>query len=80
MRLGEMPEELERLADAMDDMASRLRNLVGAVVKESQQLAGSAGDFSAMSEEIAASSCEYLGGNAQDLGRRRASGPGHDRS
>lgn len=56
VRLGEMPDELARLAHAMDDMASRLRNLVGAVVKESQQLAASAGDFSAMSEEIAASS------------------------
>lgn len=56
VRLGEMPEELARLAHAMDDMASRLRNLVGAVVRESQQLAASAGDFSAMSEEIAASS------------------------
>jgi len=58
VRLGEMPEELERLAHAMDDMASRLRELVGAVVRESQQLAASAGDFSAMSEEIAASSGE----------------------
>lgn len=58
VRLGEMPEELGRLAHAMDDMAARLRNLVSAVVKESQQLAASAGDFSAMSEEIAASSGE----------------------
>jgi methyl-accepting chemotaxis protein len=56
VRLGEMPDELARLAHAMDDMASRLRQLVGAVVRESQQLSSSAGDFSAMSEEIAASS------------------------
>jgi methyl-accepting chemotaxis protein len=56
VRLGEMPEELGRLAHAMDNMAARLRDLVSAVVRESQQLAASAGDFSAMSEEIAASS------------------------
>jgi methyl-accepting chemotaxis protein len=56
VHLGDMPEELARLAHAMDNMAARLRAVVGAVVKESQQLAGSAGDFSAMSEEIAASS------------------------
>jgi methyl-accepting chemotaxis protein len=58
---GEMPEELARLAHAMDNMAARLRALVSAVVKESQQLAASAGDFSAMSEEIAASSGQISG-------------------
>ena len=58
VRLGEMPEELARLAHAMDDMASRLRELVGALVREAQQLSSSAADFSAMSEEIAASSGE----------------------
>jgi methyl-accepting chemotaxis protein len=56
--LGQMPVELERLARAMDNMAARLRELVGAVVREAQQLSSSAGDFSAMSEEIAASSGE----------------------
>ncbi|MFN8653223.1 MAG: HAMP domain-containing methyl-accepting chemotaxis protein [Gemmatimonadales bacterium] len=55
-QLGAMPDELARLGLAMDNMASRLRTVVGAVVRESQQLASSAGDFSAMSEEIAASS------------------------
>ena len=54
--VGQMPEELARLAHAMDNMAARLRAVVGTVIKESQQLAASAGDFSAMSEEIAASS------------------------
>ncbi len=58
VQLNNMPEELERLARAMDDMASRLRGLVGSVVNEAQQLSASAGDFSAMSEEIAASSGE----------------------
>jgi methyl-accepting chemotaxis protein len=58
VQLNEMPEELERMARAMDDMASRLRGLVGSVVNEAQQLSASAGDFSAMSEEIAASSGE----------------------
>ncbi len=58
VQLGQMPDELARLASAMDDMASRLREVVAAVVKESQQLSGSAGDFSAISEEIAASSGE----------------------
>ncbi|MEO8138518.1 MAG: methyl-accepting chemotaxis protein [Gemmatimonadota bacterium] len=56
--LGHMPEELARLARAMDDMSARLREVVGSVVKEAQQVSGSAGDFSAISEEIAASSGE----------------------
>ena len=56
MGLGEMPEELARLSHAMEDMALRLRQLVGSVVREAQQLSTSAGDFSVMSEEIAASS------------------------
>jgi methyl-accepting chemotaxis protein len=58
VQLGHMPDELARLARAMDDMASRLREVVSSVVTESQQLSGSAGDFSAISEEIAASSGE----------------------
>jgi len=56
--LGEMPTELGRLAAAMDEMAARLRGVVGIVVKESNQISGSASDFSAMSEELAASSGE----------------------
>jgi methyl-accepting chemotaxis protein len=58
VQLGDMPDELARLASALDDMASRLRTVVSEVVKEAQQLSNSAGDFSAMSEEIAASSGE----------------------
>jgi methyl-accepting chemotaxis protein len=58
VQLREMPDELARLARAMDDMTARLRGVVSTVVRESQQLSASAGDFSAMSEEIAASSGE----------------------
>ncbi len=58
IQLGQMPEELQRLAAAMDNMASRLRAVVSAVVNDAVQISGSASDFSAMSEEIAASSGE----------------------
>ena len=58
VRLGAMPTELDRLARAMDDMGGRLRNVVLAVVGEASQIGNSAGDFSAMSEELAASSAE----------------------
>ncbi|MBW8773124.1 MAG: methyl-accepting chemotaxis protein, partial [Gemmatimonadetes bacterium] len=58
VHLGEMPMELAALANAMDGMGARLRQVLGAVVKESQAISGSASDFSAMSEELAASSGE----------------------
>jgi methyl-accepting chemotaxis protein len=58
VQLGDMPVELQRLARALDDMAARLREVVTAVVREAQQVSGSASDFSAMSEQIAASSGE----------------------
>jgi methyl-accepting chemotaxis protein len=58
VQLGVMPDELRRPALALEGMTTRLREVVGALVKESQQLSASAGDFSAMSEEIAASSGE----------------------
>jgi methyl-accepting chemotaxis protein len=58
VRLGGMPTELERLSRAMDDMGSRLRSVVVAVVGEASQIGNSASDFSAMSEELAASSGE----------------------
>ena len=61
MGLGKMPDELARLSHAMDDMALRLRQLVGSVVREAQQLSTTAGDFSVMSEEIAASSGQISG-------------------
>lgn len=58
VRLGEMPTELGRLAGAMDNMGTRLRTVVGAVVKEATDMGSSASDFSAMSQELAASSGE----------------------
>jgi methyl-accepting chemotaxis protein len=58
VRLGSMPTELERLSRAMDDMGGRLRTVVVAVVGEASQIDNSASDFSAMSEELAASSGE----------------------
>jgi len=54
----DMPAELERLALAMDHMGARLRDIVGAVARESNIISASATDFSAMSEELAASSGE----------------------
>jgi methyl-accepting chemotaxis protein len=56
VQLGRMPTELDQLARAMDGMASRLRSVVVAVVNEASQIGNSATDFSAMSEELAASS------------------------
>jgi len=53
-----MPTEIERLARAMDDMGSRLRGVVQAVNGEAAQMGNSASDFSAVSEELAASSGE----------------------
>jgi methyl-accepting chemotaxis protein len=56
VQLGEMPTELDQLARAMDLMASRLRGVVVSVVGEASQIGNSATDFSAMSEQLAASS------------------------
>ncbi|HKH29295.1 MAG TPA: methyl-accepting chemotaxis protein, partial [Sphingomicrobium sp.] len=47
-----------QLARAMDDMGGRLRGVVVSVVGEASQIGNSASDFSAMSEELAASSGE----------------------
>src|SRR5215207_857199 len=58
VQLGKMPTELDLLAKAMDGMASRLRGVVVSVVGEASQIGNSATDFSAMSEELAASSGE----------------------
>jgi methyl-accepting chemotaxis protein len=58
VQLARMPTELERLSRAMDDMGSRLRKVVVSVVGEASQIGNSASDFSAMSEELAASSGE----------------------
>ena len=56
VQLGKMPTELEQLARAMDSMAGRLRGVVVSVVKEASHIGNSATDFSAMSEQLAASS------------------------
>jgi methyl-accepting chemotaxis protein len=56
VQLGEMPTELDQLARAMDSMAARLRGVVVSVVSEASQIGNSATDFSAMSEQLAASS------------------------
>ncbi|HEU4681547.1 MAG TPA: methyl-accepting chemotaxis protein, partial [Gemmatimonadales bacterium] len=58
VQLGRMPTELDVLARAMDAMASKLRGVVVSVVGEASQMGNSATDFSAMSEELAASSGE----------------------
>jgi methyl-accepting chemotaxis protein len=58
MQLHRMPTELERLSRAMDEMGARLRNVVVSVVGEASQIGNSATDFSAMSEQLAASSGE----------------------
>jgi methyl-accepting chemotaxis protein len=56
VQLGQMPTELDQLARAMDSMAARLRGVVVSVVNEASQIGNSATDFSAMSEQLAASS------------------------
>jgi methyl-accepting chemotaxis protein len=58
VQLNKMPTELDQLARAMDVMAGRLRGVVVSVVKEASQIGNSASDFSAMSQELAASSGE----------------------
>jgi methyl-accepting chemotaxis protein len=58
VKLGAMPDELARLARAMDDMSAKLRTVLQAVSAEAAQISGSASDFSAMSEELASSSGE----------------------
>ncbi|HVH67271.1 MAG TPA: HAMP domain-containing methyl-accepting chemotaxis protein [Gemmatimonadales bacterium] len=55
---GVMPREFRVLADAMQHMADRLRQIVGEVIGESDLIASSAGDLSAVSEQLAASSSE----------------------
>jgi len=55
---GEMPTELALLAGALEAMRVRLRALVEAVVGESHRISASAGDYSAMSQELAATSGE----------------------
>jgi methyl-accepting chemotaxis protein len=55
---GHMPRDIQVLADAMRQMGDRLRTIVGNVIGESDRIAGSATDLSAISEQLAASSSE----------------------
>ncbi|MEX0692546.1 MAG: methyl-accepting chemotaxis protein [Gemmatimonadales bacterium] len=55
---GTMPGELRELTDAMDSVGARLRTIIVAVTNESQQMADTASDLSAVSEELAATSGE----------------------
>ena len=55
---GAMPREFEVLAHALRDMAERLRGIVREVIGESDRITTSAGDLSAVSEQLAASSSE----------------------
>src|SRR5439155_892089 len=45
---GEMPREFRVLADAIQHMGDRLRQIVGEVIGESDRIAGAAGDLSAV--------------------------------
>ena len=58
---GDIPSEINRLGRAMDDMGARLRHVVQEVGKEAAQIGNSATDFSAVSEQLAASSGEISG-------------------
>ena len=55
---GAMPREFQVLAHALRDMAERLRGIVREVIGESDRITTSAGDLSAVSEQLAASSSE----------------------
>lgn len=71
--LGEMPAELATLARAMGQMGARLRGVIDSVIRESRGIGLSAGDLSAMSEELAAGSSEIvraIGGVTQNAGRQ----------
>jgi methyl-accepting chemotaxis protein len=55
---GEMPYEFRVLAEAMQRMGDRLRQIVAAVIAESEHIAGSASDLSAVSGQLAAAAGE----------------------
>ncbi len=57
-RLGEMPQELQELANAMERIGTRLRTIVGEVITESERIAHTSTDLSAVSEELAATAGE----------------------
>src|SRR5439155_1481492 len=54
---GQMPREFRVLADAIQQMGNRLRQIVGDVIGESDRIAGAAGDLCAGSQARAASPC-----------------------
>jgi methyl-accepting chemotaxis protein len=54
--LNGMPAELAALGSAMNSMGTRIRQLLSAVGLEGQEIGSSASDFSAMSQELAATS------------------------
>lgn len=56
--LGRMPDELSLLGQSVNRMAGRLQTVVEAVAREAREINASAGDFSAMSQELAASSTQ----------------------
>jgi methyl-accepting chemotaxis protein len=58
VQLGDMPTELNQLAMTLDSTGARLRTVVSEVIREAEQIGTSAGEFSAMSEELAASGHE----------------------
>jgi len=58
VQLGDMPTELNLLAMTLDSTGARLRTVVSEVIKEAEQIGSSAGEFSAMSQELAASGNE----------------------
>src|SRR5579884_1148982 len=55
---GAMPGEFRVLADAMQHMGARLREIVGEVIREADRIAGSAGDLSAVGEQLASSASQ----------------------
>lgn len=61
----DLPAELRRLGSALDDMAGRLRALVGAVARETTRLRDTASETSAVSQEVAASATQIAGAMAR---------------
>jgi methyl-accepting chemotaxis protein len=58
VQLGDMPTELNQLAMTLDSTGAKLRTVVSEVIREAEQIGTSAGEFSAMSQELAASGHE----------------------
>lgn len=58
VQLGDMPTELNQLAMTLDSTGAKLRTVVSEVIREADQIGTSAGEFSAMSQQLAASGNE----------------------